>query len=57
MKVTTIGLDIAKRVFQAHGADATGKAVLRRKLQRTEVLTFFAALPPCLVQSVRSSGR
>ncbi len=45
----TIGLDIAKRVFQAHGADASGKAVLRRKLQRAEVLTFFAAMPPCLV--------
>ena len=49
MEITTIGLDIAKRVFQAHGADAMGKAVLRRKLQRTEVLTFFAAMPPCLV--------
>jgi len=36
-------------MFQAHGADATGKAVLRRKLQRAEVLAFFASLPPCLV--------
>ena len=43
MQIATIGLDIAKRVFQAHGADAAGKAVLRRKLQRTEVLAF---LPP-----------
>ena len=49
MKTTTIGLDIAKRVFQVHGADATGKGHLRRKLQRAEVLTFFASLPPCLV--------
>ncbi len=49
MEITTIGLDIAKRVFQAHGADVTGKAVSRRKLQRAEVLTFFASLPPCLV--------
>ncbi len=49
MEITTIGLDIAKRVFQAHGADATGKAVVRRKLQRAEVLTFFASLPRCLV--------
>ena len=49
MEITTIGLDIAKRVFQALGADATGKAVLRRKLQRAEVLAFFASLPPCLV--------
>ena len=49
MEITTIGLDIAKRVFQAHGADTSGKAVFRRKLQRAEVLTFFAAMPPCLV--------
>jgi transposase len=49
MEITTIGLDIAKRVFQAHGIDAVGKAVLRRKLQRAEVLAFFKGLPPCLV--------
>lgn len=49
MQVTTIGLDIAKRVFQAHGVDEGDRAVLRRKLQRAEVLTFFRGLPPCLV--------
>jgi transposase len=49
MEVTTIGLDIAKRVFQAHGVNAAGQAVLRRKLGRSEVLEFFRALPPCLV--------
>lgn len=49
MEITTIGLDIAKRVFQAHGVDASGKAVLRRKLQRAEVLAFFESLPSCLV--------
>jgi len=49
MEITTVGLDIAKRVFQLHGVDAAGKAVLRRKLQRSEVLAFFKALPPCLV--------
>ena len=49
MQVITIGLDIAKRVFQAHGVDEGGRAVLRRKLQRAEVLTFFRGLPPCLV--------
>ena len=43
MEITTIGLDIAKRVFQLHGVDAAGKAVLRRKLQRSEVLAFFKA--------------
>src|SRR5215472_15449761 len=49
MEITTVGLDIAKRVFQLHGVDAAGKAVLRRKRQRSEVLVFFKALPPCLV--------
>lgn len=49
MEVTTLGLDIAKRVFQAHGVDASGRAVLRRRLGRAEVLDFFGALPPCLV--------
>src|ERR1700739_342878 len=49
MEITTVGLDIAKRVFQLHGVEAAGKAVLRRKLQRSEVLAFFKALPPCSV--------
>src|SRR5215207_9736771 len=49
MEISTIGLDIAKRVFQAHGVDAQGRAVLRRKLQRAEVLAFFEKLPRCLV--------
>jgi transposase len=47
--ITTIGLDLAKNVFQVHGIDAAGKAVLRRKLRRGEVLDFFAALPRALV--------
>lgn len=49
MEITTIGLDIAKHVFQVHGVDKSGQAVLRRKLQRTDVLRFFEALAPCLV--------
>ena len=49
MKVTTVGLDVAKRVFQVHGVDAGGRAVLRLKLSRGEVLGLFRALPPCLV--------
>lgn len=49
MEVTTIGLDIAKRVFQAHGVNASGRAVLRRKLGRSEVIDFFRALQPCLI--------
>lgn len=49
MQITTVGLDIAKRVFQAQGIDVAGKAVLRRKLQRSEVLAFLKGLTPCLV--------
>ena len=45
----TIGLDVAKRVFQAHGADAAGRVVFRKRLMRAKVLEFFAAQPPCLV--------
>ena len=46
---TTIGLDIAKSVFQVHGVDAAGEVVIRRKLRRGRVLGFFTKLPPCLV--------
>jgi transposase len=48
-QVSTIGLDLAKHVFQVHGADAEGSAMFNRKLRRSEVLRFFAKLPPCLV--------
>jgi transposase len=47
--VTTIGLDIAKSVFQVHGIDAAGKVVIRKQLKRGRVLPFFMKLPPCLV--------
>ena len=47
--VTTIGLDIAKSVFQVHGIDATGNVVIRRQLKRRHVLAFFQKLPPCVV--------
>jgi transposase len=47
--ITTIGLDIAKSVFQVHGVDAGGQPVIRRQLKRRHVLTFFQKLPPCLV--------
>jgi transposase len=47
--VTTIGLDIAKSVFQVHGVDAAGQAVVRRQLKRRHVLAFFEKLSPCLV--------
>jgi transposase len=47
--VTTIGVDIAKSVFQVHGVDASGEVVIRRQLRRRYVLSFFQKLPPCLV--------
>ena len=46
---TTVGLDIAKSVFQVHGVDADGNVVFCRQLKRRYVLTFFQKLPPCLV--------
>src|SRR5438445_5256849 len=48
-EVTTIGLDLAKAVFQVHGVDAVGAVTLRRTVRRRQVLAFFAKLPPCLV--------
>jgi transposase len=48
-KITTVGLDLAKSVFQVHGADHEGQPVVRRKLRRKQVLEFFADLSPCLV--------
>src|SRR5262245_14652441 len=47
--VTTIGLDIAKSVFQVHGVDTQGTVIIRRQLKRRYVLSFFQKLPPCLV--------
>ncbi len=48
-EVSTIGLDLAKNVFQVHGVDGSGKTVIRRQLRRGQVLPFFKKLPPCLV--------
>jgi transposase len=49
MNATTIGLDIAKNVFQVHAVDANGEVVIRRQLRRTHVIAFFKKLPACLV--------
>lgn len=49
MEISTIGLDLAKNVFQVHGVDAEGGAVIRKALRRSQMLPFFAKLPPCLV--------
>ncbi|MET0568227.1 MAG: IS110 family transposase, partial [Hyphomicrobiaceae bacterium] len=49
MQTVTIGLDIAKSVFQVHGVDAQGTVVIRRQLKRRQVLPFFKKLAPCLI--------
>src|SRR3954447_18345533 len=49
MQATTIGLDIAKSVFQVHGVDAHGKVALKKRLARAKVLEFFADLPRCVI--------
>jgi transposase len=49
MQAITIGLDIAKSVFQVHGVDAGGQVIIRRQLKRRYVLAFFEKLAPCLV--------
>ena len=49
MEITTIGLDLAKNVFQIHGVNAAGDTVLRKVLRRTQVAPFFSKLAPCLV--------
>ena len=49
MQITTIGLDVAKHVFQIHGIDAAEKVIVRKQLRRSQVMAFFAALPPCLI--------
>ena len=49
MKITTIGIDLAKNVFPVHGVDAHGKAVLKKQIKREEMAVFFANLAPCLI--------
>lgn len=49
MQITTIGIDLAKQVFQVHGVDVQGKTVLRKQLKRDQMAGFFANLAPCLI--------
>ncbi len=56
LEITTVGLDLAKNVFQAHGADASGRVALRKKLRRDQVLAFFSQLPRCLVAMEACGG-
>ena len=55
-EITTVGLDLAKNVFQAHWADASGRAVLRRRLRRDQVLAFFSQREPCIVAMEACGG-
>jgi len=55
-EITTVGLDLAKNVFQVHGADSSGRAVLRRKLRRDQVLASFSQLGPCVVAMEACGG-
>ena len=48
-EITTVGLDLAKQVFQVHAVDSAGEVVLCKSLRRGQVTAFFAGLPPCLV--------
>ena len=48
-KISTVGVDLAKSVFQVHGADERGAVGLRKKLRRAQVVSFFSGLPPCVV--------
>src|ERR1700678_898455 len=53
--VTTVGLDLAKHVFQVHGVDASGRVVVSKAIRRNKLLEFFASLPPCVV-GLEASG-
>jgi transposase len=55
-QVSTVGLDLAKHVFQAHRADSSGAVLFRKKLRRDHVLAFFARLPPCTVAMEACAG-
>ncbi len=56
MQITTVGLDLAKNVFQVHGVNRHGKVELRKQLKRDQVAAFFANLPPCLIGMEACSG-
>lgn len=56
MEISTIGLDLAKNVFQVHGADASGAVILRKQLRRNKVLEFFARQSACFVAMEACGG-
>lgn len=56
MKITTVGIDLAKNLFQIHGVDEFGKVRIRKSLKRSQVAIFFANLPPCLIGMEACAG-
>ena len=54
MHITTLGIDLAKHVFQLHGVDARGRAVLSRRVTRSQLLQAVASLPPCVIGMERA---
>lgn len=56
MNITTLGIDIAKQVFQLHGTDGHGKVTLTKRLRRNQLLRFMQQLPPCLVGMEACAG-
>ena len=56
MEVTTIGIDIAKRIFQLHGVNKNGKTILKKKLMRDQVLIFMSNLPKGAVKLIKWEG-
>jgi transposase len=54
--IVRVGVDLAKNLFQVHGVDRRGKPVVKKQLQRDQVLEFFANMPPCLIGMEACSG-
>ena len=56
MEIKVLGIDLSKNLFQLHGVDPTGRAVLRKRLRRDQLLPFVAALPPCTIGMEACAG-
>ena len=56
MNIATVGLDVAKQIFQVHGVDRSGNVFVRKRLRRSEVAVFFARVEPCLIGLEASGG-
>ena len=56
MTIKTFGIDLAKNIFQIHGVDERGNAVLRKRIKRQQLMTFFANMAPCLIGMEACAG-